>query len=629
MAFVPKLLTYMDPDYITPEVLMCITSLVKDIVFPNRKLILAPYQPVILKALLRSTRNKMMFFDDNTYASRSQMDRRLDFIKEYASQHSLDFTASAMRDDETTSVVALLFHTECVEILALCCEEMANHVNPKLSSLLTVDTLLNVMTNEEVGSASCPPLMYSYGLFLYRVYLRNSNTNANVFNCYLVSFLMSQQMWPLIESYCIIAGNPSSLTNSFRPFIFDVVLPTVELALKLISSSSKLPGHNAQDEIEKSRKVRGLMQSLLRNLLSASMTFQERFVVEGACLYFNVSFNNVAEDTSTDVQTDELSTMKSDGNGFSDIRTVAEEEEEIVIEYEMANMGYCTDDSNFNMSGDELLKYTNQLVDHCPEIERLCRESSTQKLVSLLTDMEVSPTSDRPDPSSSSVSSDYLTEQSISSIAVSGAIFSPLIRRLTMYSMKVIASIQGEECSQDSIGNVKLVFSLFITILSNARGKSMSDLEYFQHLMNKHNAGQLIVEIISLAHSDKMGRTRVSSLVDCALEFSLELLYNGNRQCQMSMLGYMRGNKSLRLHSFFSSITKTIKNCSEVMRSMIHSRNGIKEVDMSGDVIATARSEEHYLEVLSKLKATFQMLQLLCEGHNHDIQVVFENTVMG
>lgn len=129
--------------------------------------------------------------------------------------------------------------------------------------------------------------------------------------------------------------------------------------------------------------------------------------------------------------------------------------------------------------------------------------------------------------------------------------------------------------------------------------------------------------------SGSVGNIENVALVDHALKFGAEFLFNGNRQCQKSLLDLMCGDSSARLYSFFSSIVHSIKSYTEVIRSMIHARNGIKEVDMTGDICASVSSNEEYLETLARAQSTFVLLQLLCEGHYLDMQECFENAELG
>ena len=629
--FLPLILTYMDPDVVRPSVLMRITSLVKDIVYPNRKRVVAPFQPVILKALRRATRNKMMFFDDSAYKSRSQMDKRLTYLKEHGQQHDLNMTASVLIDAEPKTSVTLLFHTECVEILALCCEEVSNHVNPKLSSLLKVETLLAVMTNEQAGSAECPPLMYSYGLFLYRVYLKNSNNSSH---SSLQECFSSGMVWKLVELFCKIASAPSSLHNAYRPFIFDVAIPTIECVLKGASTVNNAPGNNVPEYSNISRAgLRKSMQGLLQMMLTLPRTIStlapgERSVVEDACLYFNVPVLIQNANGADTLPSDGLSTKETpqrvspkpladDFLGIYD-----EEEDEKVFEFEMT-----TTPKICRMTGQEIKLHTINMLDNCDAIETIRMEISTEHLVAKLMAMANSADGGEAD-SASSVSSE--SNSKFSSVPSSdSSFFNTFVKRLTVFSLKAISLVRKEGCQNETYSNLMLVFDIFTVTLRLARQNSQSQiLKDLQHLMNSNMAGHLIVEVISLAHSGGVGNTGTLKLVDYALKFSSEFLFNGNRQCQKSLLDLMCGDSSARLNSFFSSIMQSLKCCTEVIRSMIYSRNGIKEVDM-GDITASVSSSEQYLDTLARAQATFVLLQSLCEDHYLDMQECFENAELG
>jgi hypothetical protein len=630
--FVPKLLVYMDPDCVRPSALVHVTSLVKDVLYPNRRKVVAPYQPIVLKALLRATRNKMMFFDDSAFKSRSQMDKRLSYLKEYGVIHDLNFSAASMSDAAHKTTVTLMFHTECVEILALCCEEVSNHVNAKLSSLLTVDTLLAVMTNVESGSVRCPPLMYSYGLYLYRVYLKDSDHCSSAS---LADLFSSDLMWTLVEAFCTIASASSSLHNAYRPFIFDVAIPTIETILKSVSAAQKPLGFNDVESNKKSGVIRKQMQLLLQTLLESTVTISsaERSTVEAACLYFNVSVAKRQQEGKEASVLEEgapeslppPAPAKPLANSY-DFLGIYDSDEEPEVEFEMSStIAKC------RATREEIALHTADMIDNCETIEQIRKETSTEQLITTLMVMEMNE-GEHLD-SSSSVTSDRSTDNSTagSFSPSAGSFFSALVKRLAVYVMKVISTVRNNACRKESLANVKLVFEIFTVTLQKARFKDSQsrELEDLQHLMNSNQAGQLIVEVISLAHSEGAGQQDNVALVDYALAFASEFLFNGNRQCQKSLLDLMCGDSSLRLNSFFSSISKSIKCYTEVIRSMIHSRNGIKEMDMTGDITSTASSDEHYLEVLARAQSTFLLLQLLCEGHYLDMQEVFENAEIG
>ena len=155
---------------------------------------------------------------------------------------------------------------------------------------------------------------------------------------------------------------------------------------------------------------------------------------------------------------------------------------------------------------------------------------------------------------------------------------------------------------QESIENVEMVLGLLTHLLQKESINGLS----MKEIMNKNSTGQLVIDIISLGGNNYKQYTRnARTLLDGALHCGIELLYGGrNASCQKIIYQYVV-NPS-RGKNFFESVQRF----SNVPKSSI--------VELAGG--SYRQNSAIIRDDLKQLTHLMHFLQLLCEGHYHDMQ---------
>ena len=615
IAVVPRILEFVDPDSIPPSVLFRITRFVKDIICPKRSRVNTLYQPVILKNLIRTTRNKMKFFDDNIVVSRSQKDKRVVAMREHEKRHDTNINVLLIEDSEPISNVLWLFHIECVEIFALCCKESKGCPDKRLQSLLRIETLVAIFTDDFDLAVKCPPLMYSYGIFLHHVHFLNMNDFSKQ---KLLELSSSEKLWKLVTNFCNFCSNTDNVLNSFRSFTFDVAIPVVEYVLK------SLPlGKNDDTLIEASRLARQQAQDLLRVLLSLSdLSTAERSVVEDSCLYFDISISPIASnekkaDDELSVKDNTLLVTLSSAKPMAGDFMSNFSADDSDFSYEMAKQSKPL----LDMPGSALL-HIRKLLDNCPTIEQIRTETSTEFLISSLRAMTMD--EDENKDSTASVISDQQSDPAAPSSSTYLAFYSSFVHRLTAYAMKIVPTIRKESTHNSTVNNVIFIFDIFTSSLRICR-EGNNQYREMQQLFNSNSAVQLVLEIISVVNDDNRWEHNDKILLNHALQFGYELLSNTNHEGQELLYDLMCKDSAMRMKKFFIAIVHSVSHYTSVVRTMIQSRNGVKAYDMAASGTTSSLTDEQYAEVLEQAQSTFLLLQLMCEGHFLKMQEIFEN----
>jgi hypothetical protein len=163
--------------------------------------------------------------------------------------------------------------------------------------------------------------------------------------------------------------------------------------------------------------------------------------------------------------------------------------------------------------------------------------------------------------------------------------------------------------------------------------------EDIQILMTKNSACHLVIEIIS--------SSPFYFLKKQALLFGIELLWNGNKESQDSLLNYWYTHHSI---IFFQSIYLELQSLIRHRREINfnfkkkklfskHFKNlqddevqvevGIRRVNVEEEILfgldSTATTLENECGSNKMLTNVYRFLQLLCEGHNYDIQMLLED----
>jgi hypothetical protein len=176
----------------------------------------------------------------------------------------------------------------------------------------------------------------------------------------------------------------------------------------------------------------------------------------------------------------------------------------------------------------------------------------------------------------------------------------------------------------------------------NRREEIFETFEDIQILMTRNSACHLVIEIIASSPFYFLKKE--------ALLFGIELLWNGNKESQDSFLSYWRKHNCV---SFFQAVYLELQSLTRHRREINFQRKkkkiyspsaqgGFRQEEGDEDVVAMGTTVEIEEEVLSELdhnaqnlenecgsitmlKNVYRFMQLLCEGHNYDIQMLLED----
>jgi hypothetical protein len=250
-------------------------------------------QDLILDEMLSMTnRSKVELFDARRYRVDLQSER-IALIKEFVREgkveltiHSPEISKAKLRE------CLLLYHAECIEILALCCYGPTNSISAsRCMPVLPLEILLEVLSHRE--SYKCVAIAKSYGLFLRYVYLRSGWTKTFVSNEEMpTEILHYDPLWKVLSNFCGILGEELLRDKSYRLFIFEVAIPCLEIVLSAVSHDesdsnnllSATSGGGLLDILILSTK-----RSLATLLNEKSLNSSEKNIVETAATSFGVS----------------------------------------------------------------------------------------------------------------------------------------------------------------------------------------------------------------------------------------------------------------------------------------------------------------------------------------------------
>jgi hypothetical protein len=243
------------------------------------------------------------------------------------------------------------------------------------------------------------------------------------------------------------------------------------------------------------------------------------------------------------------------------------------------------------------------------------------------------------------------------------------IKRMVHYCREVISCISSDQKKsflanfdkkvthpdlilQESIANVEMILQLLTKLLQrdNIHGVGM------KQVMNQNAAGQLVIDIISLggvagavagASAGGAGESQASqrgrgSLLDGALACGIELLHGGhNASCQRISFRYLASPP--RAEEFFEAVQRQIRLVSDkAAAAAVSSSTSVRSVEAGGGgggggargggggarggggAEGGYRREEDAALCgdLQQLGHLLRFLQLLCEGHYLDMQLL-------
>jgi hypothetical protein len=158
-------------------------------------------------------------------------------------------------------------------------------------------------------------------------------------------------------------------------------------------------------------------------------------------------------------------------------------------------------------------------------------------------------------------------------------------------------------------------------------GGGLESFEDVQIMMTRNSSCSLIVEIIASSPFFLLKRQ--------ALLFGIELFWNGNLESQQSLLGYLRKHNCV---NFFRSIFEQLQELTRYRRELnfhrkrrrIYAENrdelfGDEPTAAADTMLMMEPSMEGDCGSLVMLVDVYRFIQLMCEGHNIQIQMLLED----
>jgi hypothetical protein len=250
-------------------------------------------QDLILDEMLSMTnRSKVELFDARRYRVDLQSER-LALIKEFVREGKVELTIHSSEISKLKlRECLLLYHAECIEILALCCYGPNNSISAsRCMPVLPLEILLEVLSNRE--TYKCIAIAKSYGLFLRDVYLKPGWMKTFVFNEEMpTEILHYEPLWQVLSHFCGILGEELLHNKLYRVFIFEIAIPCLEIVLSAVSHDqsdtnnllSATSGGGLLDILILSTK-----RSLATLLNDSTLNLSEKHIVETAATSFGVS----------------------------------------------------------------------------------------------------------------------------------------------------------------------------------------------------------------------------------------------------------------------------------------------------------------------------------------------------
>ena len=238
-------------------------------------------ETIITEFFLRENKHKLLFFELNS----SRLDtlvkiNRMSLIVNYSSSFGLGVTTEPTQRATLGHLLAtdvqLLYHASLVELFSLCFDDCSD-----LNYLrcLSFDTVMVVLQTME--AYNCPPLVYAYGLFLYRIFLRGNGSSDYITRIdsgekTTLDISQDERLYDALSKLCAAAMAPESLRNNHRRLIFDIAIPCVVSflgqTLSLAVSGDQPTRNRGTDSMQEAlfKLISQLLAHLMENRYSLS-----------------------------------------------------------------------------------------------------------------------------------------------------------------------------------------------------------------------------------------------------------------------------------------------------------------------------------------------------------------------
>lgn len=290
-TLITKFLRVISLDKMSCGLVCKITSFFKHIMLSNGKPLKLNQDLILDEMLSMTNRSKVELFDARRYRVDLQYERAA-LIKEFIREGNLELTIHSPEiANAKLREHLLLYHAECIEILALCCVGPNNSISSsRCMPVLPLEILLKVLSNRD--SYKCVAVANSYGLFFRHVYLSPGWLKLFVMQEEVPTELIHYEpLWQSLSHFCGIIGDDLKSSKMHRSFIFNVAIPCLDIVLSSItqdqSDTNTILSANTGgrlDIISLSTK-----RSLAALLNDANLNVTEKIIVSSAATSLGVT----------------------------------------------------------------------------------------------------------------------------------------------------------------------------------------------------------------------------------------------------------------------------------------------------------------------------------------------------
>lgn len=209
-----------------------------------------------------------------------------------------------------------------------------------------------------------------------------------------------------------------------------------------------------------------------------------------------------------------------------------------------------------------------------------------------------------------------------------------------LFILKILTEIlqskkNGEECTKSIlVGDGSSTSTSSSTSTTSSSGGSgpgetllrngLETFEDIQIMMTRNSACYLIIEILSTSPFYLLKKQ--------AILYGIELFWNGNLESQQSLLSYLKKHNCVQ---FFQSIYEELQELIHIRKEINFLRKKKRNLQFNENDEDTSSSStsgisnlnlmENDRNSIQVLVDIYRFIQLLCEGHNHEIQMLLED----